>query len=307
MGHAGKVGIVGAGGVGTACVAAMALRGSAREIVLVNRDAARARGTITDLQYGALLAPPVELRAGDYSDLRGAAIVALTAGVNERRGGATDRSDPAGRLKLLQMNTSVYEDLVARVVTEAPEAILLVVTDPPDPLADVARRVAGHDRVLGTGTFLDSLRLRFHLATRLGVDARSVEAMVLGEHGTSQVFAWSAARVGAAPIAAADAKAFREEVEKAVRYANIDIIEGTGASRLGIGVVVARIVEMVLRDERRVIPIGSWQEHYGVTLSLPSVVGRNGIERVIAPALSPDEQAALQRSAEALKAAARRS
>ena len=324
MAHAGKVGIVGAGGVGTACLAAMALRGSAREIVLVNRDAARARGTITDLQYGALLAPPVELRAGDYKDLRGAAIVALTAGVNERSGGATDRSDPAGRLKLLQKNTSVYEDLVARVVAEAADAILLVVTDPPDPLADVARRVAGHDRVLSTGTFLDSLRFRFHLAARLGVDARSVEAMVLGEHGTSQVFAWSVARVGGAPIAAviparagtqSPAKAgtqlapdaFREEIEKAVRYANIDIIEGTGASRLGIGVVVARIVEMVLRDERQVIPIGSWQEHYGVTLSLPSVVGRNGIERVIAPELSADEQAALERSAEALKAAARRS
>ena len=320
MGRAGKAGIVGAGGVGTACIAAMALRGSAREIVLVNRDAARARGTVTDLQYGSLLAPPVELRAGDYADLRGAAIVALTAGVNERSGGATDRADPAGRLKLLQENTGIYEELVARVVAQAPEAILLVVTDPPDPLADVARRVAGHDRVLGTGTFLDSLRFRFHLAARLGVDARSVEAMVLGEHGTSQVFAWSGARVGGAPISAADRSvvpakagtqlppdAFREEIEKSVRYANIDIIEGTGASRLGIGVVVARIVEMVLRDERRVIPIGSWHERYGVTLSLPSVVGRNGIERVIAPALSAEEEAALQRSAEALKAAAHRS
>ena len=323
MGHSAKVGIVGAGGVGTACVGAMALRSSAREIVLVNRDAARARGTIADLQYGALLAPPVVLRAGDYEDLRGAAIVALTAGVNERGGGATDRSDPAGRLKLLQKNTAVYEDVVARVVAEAPEAILLVVTDPPDALADVARRVAGHDRVLSTGTFLDSLRFRFHLAARLGVDARSVEAMVLGEHGTSQVFAWSAARVGGAPIAAvipansdgvsakvetqSPPKAFREGVEKAVRYANIDIIEGTGASRLGIGVVVARIAEMVLRDERQVIPIGSWHERYGVTLSLPSVVGRNGVERVIGPALSAEEEAALQRSAEALRDAARRS
>jgi len=126
--------------------------------------------------------------------------------------------------------------------------------------------------------------------------------------------------VGGAPIAAADRSvvpakagtqlppdAFREEIEKSVRYANIDIIEGTGASRLGIGVVVARIVEMVLRDERQVIPIGSWHERYGVTLSLPSVVGRNGVERVIAPALSAEEQAALQRSAEALKAAAQRS
>lgn len=148
-----KVAIVGAGAVGTACMCAMALRGSAREIVVVNRNRERARGVVTDLQYGAVLAPPVSLRAGDYDDLRGAAIVLITVGANEKSGGATDRNDPAGRLRLLATNAAVYRDVLPRIVTAVPDAILLVITDPPDPLADVARRLAGHERVLSSGTF----------------------------------------------------------------------------------------------------------------------------------------------------------
>jgi L-lactate dehydrogenase len=305
-----KVGVVGAGEVGAACLHSLALRGSAAEVVLVNRTPERARGNVADLQYGALLGPPVRLSAGGYDDLAGCGVVVLTVGLNEREGGATDRNDPAGRLRLLAKNAAIYRDVVPRIVAVAREAILLVVTDPPDPLADVAREAAGHDRVLSSGTFLDSLRLRFHLGRRLGVDPRSVEAMVLGEHGTSQVYVWSSARVGGTPIASLIPKAttagdFRAAVEHDVKFANIDIIEGTGASRLGIGVVVARIVEMIARDERSVIPVGSWQERHGVTLSLPSVVGRNGVERVLAPALSPEEERALEASAAALREARR--
>ena len=151
-----KVGIVGAGAVGTACMFAMSMRGSAREIVLVNRNYDRARGAVADLQYGAVLAPAVALRAGDYEDLHGAAIVMITAGANEKTGGATDRNDPAGRLRLLSADAAVYGDIVPRIVAAAPDALLLVITDPPDPLADVARRVSGHGRVLSSGTFLDS-------------------------------------------------------------------------------------------------------------------------------------------------------
>ena len=306
----GKAGIVGAGNVGTACLVSMALRGSAGELVLVNRDAARARGTVADLQYGALLAPPSRIGAGGYEALAGAAVVAITAGVNERGGGATDRNDPAGRLRLLEKNAQIYAGIVPRIAAAAPDAILLVVTDPPDALADVARRLAPRSRVLGTGTFLDTLRFRFHLGSRLHVDPRAVEAHVIGEHGTSQVFVWSGARVGGTPIVpslvkAPEAQAFREQVEKEVRYANIDIIEGTGASQLGIGVAVARIVEMILRDERAVIPIGSYQERFGVTLSLPSVVGRNGVESVMPLALDHEEEAKLAKSADAIRRAGR--
>jgi len=296
-----KVGIVGAGAVGTACMFALTLRGSAREIVLVNRNHERARGAVADLRYGAVLAPHVSLRAGDYDDLRGARIVMITAGANEKTGGAIDRDDPAGRLRLLATNATIYKDIVPRIVAAAPDALLLVVTDPPDPLADVARRVGGHNRVVSSGTFLDSLRFRWHLAEKLGVDPKSVEAQVVGEHGTSQVYLWSTARVAGAAIAHDDS--LRHDVENAVRYANISIIEGTGASQLGIGVVVARIVEMIGRNEGAVVPIGTFHERFGVTLSLPSRVGREGVTRVVMPVLSEDEARALEESAGTLRRA----
>lgn len=296
-----KVGIVGAGAVGRACMFAMALRGSAREIVLVNRTYERARGAVADLQYGTVLGPPVSLRAGQYADLRGAAIVLITAGINELTGDATDRADPAGRLRLLGTNADIYGDIISRIVAAVPDAILLVVTDPPDPLADVARKLAGHNRVLSTGTFLDSLRFRFHLGQKLGVDPRSVEAHVIGEHGTSQVYLWSAARVGGTLFEQSDA--FRSEIEDKVRFANISIIEGTGASQFGIGVIAARIVELIVRDERVVAPLGSYQEQYGVTLSLPSVVGRAGVVKVLQPMASESEARALDQSAATLRAA----
>jgi len=295
-----KVGIVGAGAVGTACMFAMTLRGSACEIVLVNRNRARAEGAVADLQYGAVLAPAVSLRAGDYADLRDADVVVITAGANEKKGGATDRSDPAGRLRLLATNAGIYRDIVPAILAAAPEALLLVVTDPPDPLADVTRRIAGHDRVLSSGTFLDSLRFRFHLGKRIGVDARAVQAQVIGEHGTSQVYLWSTANVAGMPVLPSLLQ-FREPVENEVRYANIDIIEGTGASQLGIGVVAARIVEIIGRDERAIVPIGSYQKKYGVTLSVPSQVGRKGAEGVFMPTLASDEAHALEQSAAALR------
>jgi L-lactate dehydrogenase len=298
-----KVGVVGAGAVGTACMFAMALRGSAREIVLINRSHERARGAVTDLQYGAVLARPVSLRAADYDELRGAAIVMITAGANEKSGGATDRNDSAGRLNLLATNARVYRDVVPRIVAAAPDAILLVITDPPDPLADIARRIGGHDRVLSSGTFLDSLRFRWHLGNKLGLDPMSVEAQVVGEHGTSQVYLWSTAHVAGTAIAP-DVR-IRHEVEQDVRFANISIIEGTGASQLGIGVVAARIVEMIGRDEGAVVPIGSYQDKFGVTLSLPSRLGRDGVTKVFMPAMTEDEARALDESAATLRHALR--
>ena len=298
-----KVGVIGAGAVGTACMFAMALRGSAHEIVLINRSHERARGAVTDLQYGAVLARPVSLRAADYDELRGAAIVMITAGANEKSGGATDRNDSAGRLNLLATNARVYRDVVPRIVAAAPDAILLVITDPPDPLADIARRIGGHDRVLSSGTFLDSLRFRWHLGNKLGLDPMSVEAQVVGEHGTSQVYLWSTAHVAGTAIAP-DVR-IRHEVEQDVRFANISIIEGTGASQLGIGVVAARIVEMIGRDEGAVVPIGSYQDKFGVTLSLPSRLGREGVTRVFMPAMTEDEARALDESAATLRRAVR--
>ncbi|MGZ3292487.1 MAG: lactate/malate family dehydrogenase, partial [Xanthobacteraceae bacterium] len=255
-----KVAIIGAGAVGSACLTALVMCGCATEILVIDRTRERARGLVTDVQYGATLSPPVTVRAGDYSDLKGAALVMITAGVNEKTGGATDRADPSGRLRLLDTNVGVYRDVISRLDAVEPEAMVLVVTDPPDPLAD-ATRMMGHGRVLSTGTYLDSLRFRFHLARRFGVSASSVSAQVLGEHGTSEVFVWSSAHVAGVPIEALHARQtgedfdkFRRDVENEVRYANISIIESIGASQHGIGMVSARIAEIILRDERVAIP-----------------------------------------------------
>jgi L-lactate dehydrogenase len=302
-----KAGVVGTGAVGAACALATVIGGHVRELVLVNKTRKRAEAIATDLRYGAALSPVIDIYDGDYSDLAGAALVMVTAGVNEKTGGATDRNDPAGRLNLLKTNAQVYEDIIPQVVRVVPEAVLLIVTDPPDPLADIARGLAKHDRVLSTGTFLDSLRFRTHLAKHFRVAPSSVEAQVLGDHGTSQVFLWSSARIGGVPLPkeierrGLNPQEFRARIEHDVRYANITIIEGNGASQYGIGMVSARIAGAVIRDERIVIPIGSYQARYGVTLSLPSIVGRRGVTEVLDPDLSGDERSALERSAGALK------
>jgi L-lactate dehydrogenase len=198
---------------------------------------------------------------------------------------------------------------VPKIARAAPDAVLVAVTDPPDPLADIAREAAGHERVLSAGTFLDTLRFRVHLGRHFGVDPGEVEAQVIGDHGTSQVFLWSSARIAGVPIAAllrergeklADVRA---QLERDVRYANITIIEGHDASQYGIGIVSARIAEMILRDERAAVPIGSYQKAFGVTLSLPSVVGRAGAVSVLQPELSAEERDGLDKSAENLRQA----
>jgi len=187
--------------------------------------------------------------------------------------------------------------------------VLVAVTDPPDPLADVARQAAPNARVLSAGTYLDSQRFRVHLGKHFNVDPAHVEAQVIGDHGTAQVFLWSGARVGGVPVATLlrqrdeTVAALRAQLEKDVRYANITIIEGHEASQYGIGIVSARIAEMVLRDERAVIPIGSYQAQFDVTLSLPSVVGAAGVSEVLMPALSDEERDGLQKSAALLQQA----
>lgn len=308
-----KIGIVGTGNVGCACAMAAVNRGSAREVVLVNRSHKTAEAVATDIRYGTPLCPKVEIVDGDYDALAGSALVMITAGINEKTGGATDRNDPQGRLRLLDKNAQIYREIVPRIMRAAPDAVLLAVTDPPNPLADIAREAAARSgptaRVISSGTFLDSLRFRVHLGRHFGVDPAAVEAQVIGDHGTSQVFLWSSARVGGVPIESLLKRrgetlgAVREKVEQDVRYASITIIEGHGASQYGVGIVSARIAEMVLRDERAVIPVGSLHDEFGVTLSLPSVVGRRGVIEVLPPPLSEQEREGLKKSAASLKAA----
>jgi L-lactate dehydrogenase len=304
-----KIGIVGTGNVGCACAMAAVIRGSAREIVLVNRTRKTARAVATDIRYGIPLGRKVDIADGDYEDLQGAGVVLITSGVNEKTGGATDREDPQGRLRLLRNNADIYRQIIPKIVQAAPKAILVVVTDPPDPLADLAHEIAGHSAVLSTGTYLDSQRFRVHLGRHFRVDPAHVEAQVIGEHGTSQVFLWSSARVGGVAVSTLlldrgeQLNELQQTLEREVRYANISIIEGHAASQYGIGIVSARMAEVVLNDERAVIPIGSFQKNFDVTLSLPSVVGRAGVLEVLVPEMSPDERSALEKSAATIKSA----
>jgi L-lactate dehydrogenase len=195
-----KIGIVGSGKVGAACAFALVMRATAGEIVVVDRMRERAKAVAMDICYGTPSALVVDIHDGDYQDLVGAELVMITAGINEKAGSATDRNDSMGRLRLLEKNAEIYNEIVPRIVSAASEAVLLVITDPPDALANVARHLAQHDRVLSSGTYLDSLRFSVHLAERLGVSPGSVHAQVLGEHGKSAVFLWSAVQVQGVPI-----------------------------------------------------------------------------------------------------------
>jgi L-lactate dehydrogenase len=301
-----KVGVVGVGSVGQACAFALMLRGSAREVVLVDRAAGRAIGVATDMRYGLPLSPTLAVTSGEWSDLEGSGVVLICAGVNEKAGGATDRDDGRGRLRLLESNAAIYRDIVPRVAAAAPDAVLVAVTDPPDPLADLTRTLAGHDRVLSTGTTIDTLRFRVHVAAELGVHPSSVEGLVVGEHGTTEVMLWSSVRVSGTPLLEAldGLDGLRERVEQQVRFANITIIEGNDASQFGIGAVCARITEAILRDERVVLPVAAYRERYGTTIALPTVVGRAGAVGDFEPSMSADERRAFEASAATLRDAA---
>ena len=304
-----KVGIIGVGAVGTACAMALLKRGTAREIVLVNRDKRRAMAVATDMRYGVPALSTLDIHEGSYTDLAGADLVMITAGVNEKGGGATDKNDPEGRLRLLDANASVYREIVPEIVRTAPDSVIMVVTDPPDPLADLTRQLADHDRVFSAGTVIDAFRFRTHIAKRLGVNTHSVYAIVIGEHGTSEFLLWSSVRVGklsfdeACAQAGESADLVRHGIEDDLRNANITITEGNNASQYGIGNVGARLAQEVLGDEQVVLPVADYHDDYGLTLSLPSVLGRAGVSHSFVPEMSENEAAEFQHCIQQLKIA----
>lgn len=309
-----KVGIVGVGFVGTACAKSMLLRGSCNEIVLIDLSEREqhTRGVRNDLSHAEPLCPSTSLTVGKYGDLKDASVVVITAGINERKGDAIDRKDPWGRQRLLPRNAAVYRDVVPQITGQSSNVPIIVVTDPPDSLAEVAReevrRSGTTNPVISTGTWLDTLRFRIQIKERLDCNTKSIEGYVLGEHGKRQVYAWSSVRIGGIPISNlipsryASAAEFRSEVEAGVIDANIDIIEATDASQHGIGIVTTRIVEAILRDEDYVAPVGTWQEEYGITLSLPSKIRKGGVVDVL-PRPSPTTQDE-SREEDALRASA---
>lgn len=307
-----KVGIVGCGHVGMAAAYALFLQRLASEIVLVDQNRHRAEGEAMDLMHGQALVGRVAVRAGDWADLAGAQLVVVSAGVSQK--------DPSEtRLDLLRRNAAIFETIVAALDEHAPEAIVVVATNPVDVLTQVAqdRSTRERRRIFGTGTTLDSARFRALLGAHYGVDPTSVHAYILGEHGDSEVPIWSGATIGTEPILNRTVlgRAFDEvtmgELFEQAKHAAYAIIERKGWTNTAIGTVIARLVRAVLSDERSVHPVSvrAGSAHgvpaYGienVCLSLPCVLGSGGIEDTLVPTIEPHEQEGLRRSAEVLRA-----
>lgn len=302
-----RVAIIGAGHVGAAFAFTLVRSGLASEIVLVDPDHARAEGEAMDLDHAVPFGRPARVWAGGYADCAGAAIVAITAGAGQRPGET--------RLDLAKHNAAVLREIVPEVARHAPDAVLIVATNPVDVLTMGALQLSGFpaSRVLGSGTILDTARLRFLLSRRLGVDSRSIHAHVIGEHGDSEVVVWSTANVAGIPLDGLTGPSpFGDEdrvsIARQTREAAAAVIQRKGHTAFAIGAGLVRVVEAILRDEKSVLSVsGRVDGAYGirdVCLSLPSVVGRGGVERVLALALDDAERDALRRSAEAIRTSA---
>jgi L-lactate dehydrogenase len=292
-----RVGIIGVGHVGASVAISLLQGGVARQLLLHDRDAARAEGEAMDLAQGAPYYPRASVQAATLAEIVACDVVVFAAGRNSRPGET--------RLQLLADNVRVAAD-VGRALAGSP-AVVVAVSNPVDVLTRVLQQASGLPaaRVLGTGTMLDTARLRQRLGERLGLDSRSVHAQVLGEHGDSEFVHWSQAQVGGAPLraradwTAADEQALAHEV----KHAAYEIIQRKGVTNHAIGLVTADLVRAILRDEHRVLTVSRCQDApalHGVALSLPAVVGRGGAGPALDAALDAAEAQALQASADVL-------
>ncbi|MEY2959759.1 MAG: hypothetical protein RLZZ01_2327 [Actinomycetota bacterium] len=291
-----KLSIIGAGTVGTAIAYAAAIRGTAEAIVLVDRDADKATAEVLDLRHGLQFVPTASVHGGDDLDLcADSDVVVITAGAKQHPG--------QSRLDLAVDNVAMAATLVPRLAELAPSAVVLVVTNPVDVVTFAAQEAAAlrgidHSRVIGSGTVLDTSRLRHLLAERLDVAIPSIHATIVGEHGDSEFALWSSATVGGAPLDLGPDE--RSELLDQVRHAAYRIIEGKGATNLAIGLSTTRILEAIGDDEHVVLPVSSRHLIDGVgevCLSLPTVVGRHGVVRTLDVPMSTDERTALRTSA----------
>ena len=305
-----KVGIVGCGLVGSTAAYAMALMGVASEIVLIALNASLAQAHAEDILHPTPIDKPMKVIAGGYGDLQGAGVVVLACGVNQR--------PKETRLELLEQNARVFENVTPDVVRAAPEAVLLVASNPVDLITRVVTKFADipSRRVIGSGTILDTARFRALLGDHLGVAPHSVHAYVLGEHGDSEVPVWSSAKMGGIPLLQFAEQMGRQvtdevksRIDERVRRAADRIIKGKGATYYGIGAGLARIASAIRDNEQVVLTVSASTS--GVkylpeaTLSLPRIIGKEGVSATLSPVLSRDEQKALERSGEILLNAAR--
>jgi L-lactate dehydrogenase len=306
-----KVGIVGSGFVGATAGYALVMQGVGREIVLVDKNSARAAAEADDIRHAVPFAHPLEVRAGGYGDLAGCRVVVLCAGVGQKPGET--------RLHLLQRNAEVFREIVPAILNHAPKAVLVVATNPVDVMTHLAARFAaacgvGSGRVLGSGTTLDTARFRSLLGSHCGVDSHHVHAYVIGEHGDSEVLTWSLATIGGMALEEFTrlrgidlSERARKDIDGKVRGAAYTIIAGKSATYYGIGSALARIVDVILHDQRAVMTVGAPTSEVAgvrnVTVSLPRLVGGHGILETFPLPLNDAESASLRASAGVIRKA----
>lgn len=306
-----KVGIVGAGFVGSTAAYALVMRGVGREVVLVDRNTARAAAEADDIRHAIPFAHPMQIDDGDYDQLTGCRVVVICAGVGQKPGET--------RLQLLQRNADVFRQVVPEVLARAPDAVLVIASNPVDIMTHLAARFAADcgvpaHRVLGSGTTLDTARFRTLLGTHCRVDPHHVHGYVIGEHGDSEVLTWSLVTIGGMPLAEftrlRDIRlddAVRSEIDEQVRRAAYLIIAGKGATYYGIGSALARIVDVILHDQRAILtvctPATEVEGIPDVTVALPRLVGGDGIQQTFPLPLSQPERTLLKSSAQTIREA----
>ena len=305
-----RVAVIGAGNVGATFAYTLLLQGKASEIVLIDANQGKAEGEVMDLNHAVPATNPVRVWAGDYKDCAGAAVTIITAGTAQKPGET--------RLDLTARNVAIFRQIVPNIVANNPNGILLVATNPVDVLSYVTWKMSGlpKERVFGSGTILDTSRFRFLLSQFFGVDARSVHAYIIGEHGDSEVPVWSAANIAGMrfPVFCEQMglgceQEAMDHIFEQTRDAAYHIIEKKGATYYAIAAGLARIVEAILRDQNTVLSVSSLIEHYygidDVFFSLPAVIDGSGVERVLRLRLNEQEADGVRQSAKLLQEQAR--
>ena len=301
-----KVAVVGLGFVGSASAFALMQSGLFSEMVLVNRDMSKAEGEALDISHGLPFAKPMKIYAGTYDDIVDAAVIVITSGAGQKPGETC--------LDLVRKNVEVYRSIIPEIAKRNCEGILLIVSNPVDILTSAAVKLSGfpENRVFGSGTVLDTARLKYLLGEHLNVDSRSVHAFIIGEHGDSEIAAWSSANVSGVPLhnfcemrGHFEHEKAMYEIAEGVKNSAYEIIEKKKATYYGIAMSVKRICEAIVRDEKSILPISSIQHGQygieGVALSMPAVVGKNGVETLVPIELNEAEQTALRHSADTLR------
>jgi L-lactate dehydrogenase len=284
-----KVSIIGCGNVGMRFAYALMIKAIARQIVIVDLDRKRLEGEVMDLSHGAPYIPPVEVIAGEYADIKDSDLVVITAGKKQSPG--------QSRIDLVRDNVALYRAMIPEIVKHAPNAILLVVTNPVDILAYAAYKISGKPagQVMSSGTVLDTARFRFLLSKHCGVDPHSIHAYILGEHGDTEFAVWSKAMIGGVlfkdycAVCASGPSCKRQiefgQIYNEVRNSAYQIIERKGETSYGIGLALVRIAQAVLNDENTILPVSNLIDGYlgvrDVYLSLPAIVNKTGVRQAL--------------------------